>query len=485
LKVYNTFSRSREKFKPINPPDVLMYNCGPTVYDYFHIGNARNFIFADTVRRYLEYRGYNVKFVQNLTDVDDKIIKRANEEGVTVKEIAEKYTKIFFEQCKILGIKPADIYPKATEAIPQMQEMILKLIKKGHAYQVDGDVYFSVRSYKDYCKLSGKNIDDLIEGARVDVNSRKKDPLDFALWKAAKPGEPSWESPWGKGRPGWHIECSAMATHFLGDSIDIHSGGVDLVFPHHENERAQSECSTGKPFVKYWLHNGFLNIDSQKMSKSLGNFFTIDQILEKYEPLYVKFFLLSAHYRHPLDLTSENLDSAKSAACRILDGLNTAEKIIKLENLKTGEKNASEKAKEKWIMFRRVFEDAMDDDFNTAKSLGVLHDIVSKIHEHIKAMRKMVPGSEERISSISAVEIFRSLLIELLEILGLDPDLGKDEKNTDDDFTDGLVQILISLRKKAREKKDFEIADEIRNSLDDLGVVLEDHPQGTIWKIKG
>jgi cysteinyl-tRNA synthetase len=484
VKIYNTITRAKEEFKPLDPPHVLMYNCGPTVYDYFHIGNARNFVVADTIRRYLEYRGFKVRFVQNITDIEDKIINRANKEGVSAQEIATKYTKIFFDKCRLLGIRRANLHPKATETIPQMLELIKTLIKKGNAYEVDGDVYFSVRSFPSYGSLSGKNLEELQEGARVEVDARKKDPLDFALWKASKPGEPSWQSPWGSGRPGWHIECSAMSMAFLGESIDIHSGGADLVFPHHENERAQSEAATGKPFVKYWVHNGYLNINSEKMSKSLGNFFTIDQVLERFDPLTLKFFLLSAHYRHPLDFNEENLKAAENSATRVLDALETVDKLFELERISVSEKEALESHKEKWIMFRRYFEDAMDDDFNTAKALSILHDIVSSIHELRTEINNAQTDPDQKMSLMAAMKLYRSLILEMLDILGLDPALGKRSQNLQGEALEPLMKILIDAREKARKEKAFAIADEIRNRLLEIGIVLEDHPQGTIWKNK-
>lgn len=480
MQIYNTLTRQKEEFNPADPPNVLFYNCGPTVYDYFHIGNARNFVIADTIRRYLAYRGYKVTFVQNLTDVDDKIIKKANEEGVSASEIADKYTKIFFEQCNALGIQPADQHPKATESIHQMQEMIKTLIDKGHAYEVEGDVYFSVRSFPGYGELSHKNPDDLREGARVEVNAKKKDPLDFALWKAAKPGEPSWDSPWGKGRPGWHIECSAMATSRLAETIDIHSGGVDLIFPHHENERAQSQAATGKPFVKYWLHNGFLNIDSRKMSKSLGNFFTINEVLDKYDPLTVKFFLLSAHYRHPLDFTEENMEAAKSASRRILDSLATADKVLQLEPVGADETPAAPEDTEKGKSLRDSFKESMDDDFNTARALGVIHDVATSLHEVISRLEETQEKKSKKIFA-SSIIMYRDLLKEMLGILGLDPSLSADEVSSNE-MSGKLIELLIELRSTLRDKKEYALADKIRDRLDDLGIILEDRPQGTIWK---
>jgi cysteinyl-tRNA synthetase len=529
----------KEEFAPLNPPHVLFYNCGPTVYDYFHLGNARNFVVADIIRRHLEYRGYKVRFVQNITDIDDKIIKRSNEEGIPASEVAEKYTKVFFEQCRALGIRRADLYPKATENIPQMHDLIKKLIDKGHAYVLDGDVYFSVRSFPTYGQLSGRNIDELLEGARVEVDERKRDPLDFALWKSAKPGEPAWDSPWGQGRPGWHIECSAMSLAHLGESIDIHSGGTDLIFPHHENERAQSEAATGKTFVKYWVHNGFLNINTQKMSKSLGNFFTIDQVLAHYDPLTVKFFLLSAHYRHPLDYNEENMENARNSSRRILDALDTVDKLLSAyvrtsadlrafppsEDLRRTfgesveftsafdkasanlrETEAQEDIKEKWVQFRRLYEDAMDDDFNTARALSTLHDIVTEIHEVRKSIGNSSEDSayvrasadlrdeqkrplrlrrmDEKRGIFAGLKLYRNILLEFLHLLGLDPALAERGAGAEGEVMERLMQILIDVRQMARENKEFKIADAIRDRLSTMGISLEDHPQGTIWKRK-
>lgn len=495
MKIFNTITRMKEEFAPISPPHVLFYNCGPTVYDYFHLGNARNFVVADIIRRHLEYRGYKVRFVQNITDIDDKIIKRANEEGIPASEVAEKYTKVFFEQCRALGIRRADLHPKATENIPQMHDLIKKLIDKGHAYVLDGDVYFSVRSFPTYGQLSGRNIDELLEGARVEVDERKRDPLDFALWKAAKPGEPAWDSPWGQGRPGWHIECSAMSLAHLGESIDIHSGGTDLIFPHHENERAQSEAATGKTFVKYWVHNGFLNINTQKMSKSLGNFFTIDQVLAHYDPLTVKFFLLSAHYRHPLDYNEENMENARNSSRRILDALDTVDKLLALESVEftsafakasanLRETEAQEDIKEKWVQFRRLYEDAMDDDFNTARALSTLHDIVTEIHEVRKSVGNSSEDDEQKRPLFAGLKLYRNILLEFLHLLGLAPALAERGAGTEGEVVERLMQILIDVRQMARENKEFKMADEIRDRLSTMGISLEDHPQGTIWKRK-
>ena len=321
IKIYNTLSRKKEELIPIEAGKVRMYLCGPTVYDYFHIGNARPFILFDIFRRYLKYRGLDVKFVFNFTDIDDKIIKKSIEEKIPASDVAKKYTEAFMEDIKKIGIKPADVYPKATENIPEIISLIEKLIKRGMAYSIDGEVFYSVKNFQDYGKLSGKKINELRSGARVEIDQRKKDPLDFSLWKSAKPGEPCWESPWGKGRPGWHIECSAMSMKYLGESIDIHAGGIDLVFPHHENEIAQSEGATGKQFVKYWMHNGFLNIDGEKMSKSLGNFFTAREIMEKYHPAVIRMFFLLKHYRSPINFSEDRIKEAQQALERIITTL--------------------------------------------------------------------------------------------------------------------------------------------------------------------
>ncbi len=484
--MYNTFSRQKEEFKPLNPPAVTMYNCGPTVYDTFHIGNTRNFIVADVIRRYLIYKGYKVKFVQNITDIDDKIIKRANEEGVTSDEIARKYTEYFFKYTNELGIKPPDVSPRATEHIPQMIEFIKKLLDSGHAYQINGDIFFRIKSYEKYGQLSGKRIEDLLKGARVEVDERKENPLDFALWKSAKPGEPSWETPWGKGRPGWHIECSVMSMHHLGTTLDIHSGGIDLVFPHHENERAQSEALTGSQFVRYWIHNGFLNIDSRKMSKSLGNFLTIDQVLSRYNPGVVRFFLLSAHYRHPLDYTETNMNEARSAWQRIVDTIVTTDALLKIlmQDFEISRSNSTQRSDEiiaRIHSFKSEFETAMDDDFNTAEAQATLFKVVGEIHEIREILNVRIKNREtpDR-GDIDALEAYRELLLELIETLGFK---APAETGVSSDLQQELIQILIDIRQLARTEKQFKIADTIRSRLAEQGIILEDYPQGTIWKM--
>lgn len=468
IKVYNTATRQKEDFAPQNPPTVTMYNCGPTVYDYFHIGNARNFVSADIVRRYLKFRGYNVRFVQNLTDIDDKIINRAREKNVAWNELAEQFTGEYFKAAGLLGIEKADEHPKATDHIPHMQQLILKLMERGLAYAKGGDVYFRVREFKSYGELSGKNVDDLLEGARVDVGEDKEDALDFALWKSAKPGEPTWDSPWGPGRPGWHIECSAMSICHLGETIDIHSGATDLIFPHHENERAQSMGATGKPFVKYWLHNGFLTINKEKMSKSLGNFFTINEVLEKFPPDAVRFYLMSAHYRHPLDYSDAGLTEAQSAVARIREAVTTAEKIARMPG--EVDKSAAQP-------YHDAFVEAMDDDFNTPKAMGVIFDAVSELNEKRQQLAR-----QEAAPLATHIRGLITVIHELLDVLGLDKMIfAAEEQGAHAHLNEQLIQLLIDARTLAKKNKQFQMADHIRDELANLGIRLQDHPSGTIW----
>lgn len=472
IQIYNTMSRRKETFEPLNPPAVTIYNCGPTVYDRFHIGNARNFVFMDVVRRWLEYRGYKVRFVQNLTDIDDKIINRARAEGLDFRAITGRYTAAYFEDAGRLGVRKADVHPRATEHIGDIVSLIRRLVDRGLAYEAGGSVYYSVKSFGEYGKLSGRKTEDLLEGARVEVAAEKRDSADFALWKAAKPGEPTWDSPWGPGRPGWHIECSAMAMAELGETIDIHAGGMDLTFPHHENEIAQSEGSTGKPFARYWMHNGFLNIDSEKMSKSLGNMLQADQILERWPAAAVRHFLLSGHYRSPLDLTETALEDSASAVKRIQDAIDTAEKLLLLEN---AEPIA---ITDETMDLRGRVEAAMDDDFNTPRALAVLFDAVGLIHE----TRKQVEGAgEERRQAVERLAALLSFAREFTQFFGLMAATGG---AAPDGLVAPLVQILIDARAQARQKKAFDLADMIRDRLGDIGILLEDHPQGTIWKRK-
>ena len=464
MKIYNTLTRTKEEFVPIEPGKVRMYVCGPTVYNLIHIGNARPMIFFDSVRRYLEYKGYEVNYVSNFTDVDDKIIKAANAEGVDSSVISERY----IEECKKdmagMDVKPATTHPKATEEIDGMIDMISALIEKGHAYEVNGTVYFRVRSFKEYGKLSGKNLDDLESGNRtllVTGEDEKEDPMDFVLWKPKKEGEPYWESPWGQGRPGWHIECSVMSKKYLGEEIDIHGGGEDLIFPHHENEIAQSEACSGHVFAHYWMHNAFLNINNVKMSKSLGNFLLVRDISKQYDLSVLRFFMLSAHYRSPLNFSPELMEAAKNG----LDRIHTAMKRMKDELGRglAGAETADEKAAREAFVSR--FEEAMDDDFNTA-------DAISVIFEMVKHANTLKP--EE--TTAEGWEALRNTLSRLADILGIE--------EPKEELLDADIEALIEERQAARKAKNYARADEIRKELADKGILLEDTKEGVKWKRK-
>ena len=472
IKIYNTLTREKDELVPIEPGKIRMYMCGPTVYDYFHIGNARPFILFDIFRRYLKYRGFDVKFVTNLTDVDDKIIKKANEEHVSTDVVAEKYSTAFFKDIKRLGIQEADAYPKATENISIIIELIKKLVKNKVAYPVKGDVFYSVTKFPGYGKLSGKNIDELESGARVEVDPRKKDPLDFALWKAAKPGEPYWDSPWGKGRPGWHIECSAMSMKHLGESFDIHAGGVDLVFPHHENEIAQSEGATGKPFVKYWMHNGFLNIEGEKMSKSLGNFFTAREIMEKYHPAVIRMFFLLKHYRSPINFSEERILEAQNALDRIITTLENID--LALAENKVASKIESPTLSQSIEDLKQEFVNEMDDDFNTAGAMSKIFDLVKEANLIL---------SNNQISQDDLISLVRikEAIQEFDNFLGI---LYFKETRQASIKEDALINILIELRSKLRTEKLWKLADYVRDELDKVGIELKDHPNKTTWSKK-
>lgn len=469
MRIFNTLSRRNEEFKPLKEGKVSMYVCGPTVYNLIHIGNARPMIVFDTFRRYMTYRGYDVDYVSNFTDVDDKIIKRANEEGISSSEVSEKYIEECKKDMKGLNVLPATVHPKATEEIDGMIEMIQTLIDKGHAYVAeDGTVYFRTRSFKDYGKLSHKNIDDL-EGGHRDIkvtgSEGKEDYLDFVLWKPKKEGEPFWESPWCQGRPGWHIECSVMSKRYLGDTIDIHAGGEDLIFPHHENEIAQSESANGVPFANYWMHNGFLNIDNKKMSKSLGNFFTVRDISEKYDLQVLRFFMLSAHYRSPLNFSAELMESAKSGLLRIKNAV--ADLSFKASNssekdLSSGEKEEFEKA----LKLQEKFNEAMDDDLNTADAISAVFELVKLSNTTTK------DGCSEEYA-----KKLKDLITELMDVLGIITD-----KAGDDGILDEEIEKLIEERQEARKNKDFARADEIRDALLEKGIVLKDTRQGVQWE---
>ena len=467
MKIYNTLTRKKEEFVPIDKDEVKIYVCGPTVYNYFHIGNARPFVVFDTLRKYLEYRGYDVTFVQNFTDVDDKIIKRANEEGVTSEEIAKKYIDEYFTDAHALGVHEATVHPKATENISQIIDIITTLIDKGYAYAVDGDVYYRTLKFQDYGKLSHQPIEDLQSGARIDVNDIKENPLDFALWKAAKPGEPYWDSPWGKGRPGWHIECSAMSNRYLGKTIDIHCGGSDLAFPHHENEIAQSEAANGCKFVHYWLHNGFINIDNKKMSKSLGNFFTVREAAEAYGYDCIRMFMLMSHYRSPLNYSGEILMQAKAALERLRPAKSNLDFFA--ANGKDGAMTDSEAAFAAGLdRYRTKFDDVMDDDFNTADAISVIFEMVRDINSAVS------PAADP---TKALAETCRSIFLELCDVLGIP--FG--EYAAGDDLA-AEIEAKIAARQEARKAKNWAEADRIRDELKAQGIVLEDTPQGVKWK---
>ena len=462
MKIYNTLTKSKEEFKPIEEGKVRMYVCGPTVYNYIHIGNARPMIIFDTVRRYLEYKGYEVNYVSNFTDVDDKIIKKANEEGVTATEISERYIEEVKKDMKDLNIKPATKNPKATEEIGGMIDMISTLIEKGYAYEKNGTVYFKTRSFDGYGKLSKKNLDDLEAGIRIAVAEEKEDPMDFVLWKPKKEGEPSWPSPWSDGRPGWHIECSEMSKKYLGEQIDIHAGGEDLIFPHHENEIAQSEACNGKEFAHYWMHNGFLNINNKKMSKSEGNFFTVREIGEKYDLQVLRFFMLSAHYRSPINFSRDLMDASKNGLERIKTAVSHLQELLAVANGTVSEEET--KVLEEMEALNAKFDAAMDDDFNTADAIAAIFEIV-----------KLSNSNANSESSKELVEKLLEKITKLCDILGV-------ETKKEEELLDADIEQLIEDRQTARKNRDFAKADEIRDLLLAKGIVLEDTREGVRWK---
>lgn len=467
MKIYNTLSRKKEEFVPIEPGKVSMYVCGPTVYNLIHIGNARPMIVFDTARRYMEHKGYAVNYVSNFTDVDDKIIKKANEEGVDPSVISERYIEECKKDMEALNVKPATTHPKATNEIKGMIDMIQTLIDKGHAYVgEDGTVYYKTRSFKQYGKLSHKNLDDLQSGSRsllVSGEDQKQDPLDFVLWKPKKEGEPYWESPWCQGRPGWHIECSVMSKKYLGDEIDIHAGGEDLIFPHHENEIAQSEAANGKEFAKYWMHNGFLNIDNKKMSKSLGNFFTVRDISEKYDLQVLRFFMLSAHYRSPLNFSADLMEAAKNGLERIVTSVTNLNYLLdhaKEEEMTKEEQKLIEEAGEYIVKF----DEAMDDDFNTADAISAIFELVKFANTHV---------TED--ASRAFIQAVKDEIILLSDICGLIVEKKEEILDTE-------IEALIQERQEARKAKNFARADEIRDTLLAQGIILEDTREGVKWK---
>lgn len=461
IQLYNTLTRKKEIFSPLEEGKVKMYVCGPTVYNYIHIGNARPAIVFDTVRRYMEYRGYEVQYVSNFTDVDDKLIRAANELGEDVPSIAQRFINAYFEDVSALGCKKADVHPRVMENMDIIIEFISSLIEKGFAYESNGDVYFRTRKFDGYGKLSHQSIDELRVGARIEVGEKKQDSLDFALWKAAKEGEIYWESPWGIGRPGWHIECSAMAKKYLGETIDIHAGGQDLTFPHHENEIAQSEALSGKLFSRYWMHNGYINIDNEKMSKSLGNFVLVHDIIKVHSPQVLRFFMLSVHYRNPINYSEELLENTKAA----FDRLTTS--FQNLKHRKAASTDLTDDNQEwfdKISALREQFIEAMDDDFNTAKAISVLFDL-SKLANYYLL---------EKNTAVAVIDAFLKEFEELFHVLGLS--IGKE------DLLDEEIEALIQKRIQARKDRNFQLSDEIRDQLKEMNIILEDTPQGTRWK---
>lgn len=461
IQLYNTLTRKKEPFIPLEEKKVKMYVCGPTVYNYIHIGNARPAIVFDTVRRYFQFRGYDVKFVSNFTDVDDKLIRAANELGEDVPTIAERFIEAYFEDVSALGCKRADLHPRVTNTIEIIVEFIQALIEKGYAYASEGDVYFKTRAFPSYGKLSHQSIDELRSGSRIEVGEKKHDPLDFALWKAAKEGEIYWESPWGKGRPGWHIECSAMAREFLGDTIDIHAGGQDLTFPHHENEIAQSESLTGKPFAKYWMHNGYININNEKMSKSLGNFVLVHDIIKHHDPQVLRFFMLSVHYRHPINYSEELLESTKNALERLRTSyLNLKHRVGVSTNLTENDDEWIGKINEYHDQFIRE----MDDDFNTANAISILFELSKHANLYLR----------EKNTAEHVIHAFLHEFETFFDVLGLTLE--------ENDLLDDEIEMLIQKRIEARKNRDFALADQIRDELKAKNIILEDTPQGIRWK---
>lgn len=462
MRIYNTLTRKKEELETITPGEVKIYACGPTVYNYIHIGNARPLCVFDTFRRYLEYRGYKVNFVQNFTDIDDKIIKRANEEGTDYKTVSEKYIAEFWADVKGMNIREATVHPKATENIDEIISIISTLVEKGYAYPVEnGDVYFSPKKFKEYGKLSHQPLEDLEAGARINIGELKKEPMDFALWKGAKPGEPAWDSPWGKGRPGWHIECSAMVRRYLGNTIDIHCGGQDLIFPHHENEIAQSECCNGVPFAKYWMHNGYINVDNVKMSKSLGNFFTVRDVAEKYGYEPIRYLMISSQYRSPINYSVEIIEQCKASLVRLYtcrDSLDFA-----LQNAGDTVPENADEIKKQLDSRRAQFCRAMDDDLNTADGIAAVFELVRDINVSV-----LESGSKE------LVEYATKLFDELTGVLGL-------VYNRKSETLDSEIEAQIEARQEARKAKNWAEADRIRDELKAQGIILEDTPQGVKW----
>jgi|Deesub1362B_J571_1020462.scaffolds.fasta_scaffold00036_41 cysteinyl-tRNA synthetase len=481
MRIYNTLTGKKDEFTPIEQGKVRIYVCGVTVYDYCHVGHARSAIVFDVIRRYFKHKGFEVKYIRNFTDIDDKIIKRANEEGIPWHEVAKKYTEEYYQDMDALGVERADVEPRATEYINEMIEMIQGLIDKGYAYVVDGNVYFEVEKFGEYGKLSKRSKDEMLAGARVEVDERKKNPLDFALWKASKEGEPSWPSPWGEGRPGWHIECSVMSMRLLGETFDIHGGGADLIFPHHENEIAQSEAFTGKPFVRYWIHNGFITVSKEKMSKSLGNFFTIREVLKRFDPEVLRVFLLSTHYRSPIEFSYEQLLDAEASVDRFYTTVMRVEQYLKLIK-EDGRDTDEEPLAEALEKFPERFEEAMDDDFNTALALGHIFELIKELNRYLDRRPQGIKAKETIEKALSLIKKYSAVLnifqrtpsewqISLLRTKGIK-------------LTPEEIEEKIKERQQARARKDWQTADSIREALYEQGIVLEDTRHGTVWRVK-
>lgn len=471
LKLYNSMTRKKEEFVPREPGKVSVYACGPTTYNYFHLGNARMLVVFDMIRRYLIYKGYDVNYIQNFTDVDDKIINRAQEEGCSPNELAEKYIVEYFRDAESLNILPATVHPKATEHIGEMIEIIQALEKKGLAYNIEGDVYFSVSDYKGYGKLSGRTLEDMQAGARVEVDEKKKNPLDFALWKKAKPGEPSWPSPWGDGRPGWHIECSAMSLKYLGPGFDIHGGGGDLIFPHHENEIAQSEgYLDNQVFARYWVHNAFITVNQEKMSKSLGNFFLVREVLEKFPGEVIRFYLLGTHYRSPLDFDDEKLLVASKGLERLKNSRRLAEEALS-RVLPEEEPQEEDELARAAGQARQAFEEAMDDDFNSAQAYAALFELAREINTYLAKDKKQPYSLTEAINTLD----------ELAGVLGFDLSSGEEDLREDGGKFAQVMEIILEIRQNARKNKDWATSDLIRDRMKEIGIIIEDKPEGSRW----
>ena len=479
LRVYNTLTKEKEEFKTIKENRVMMYVCGLTVQNYSHLGHIRSAVNYDVIRRYLEYKNYDVTYVQNFTDINEKIVARAKEEGMSTAELAEKYTGSYLDDIERLNVRKASQYVKATENIDVIIDMIEKLVDRGYAYEAGGNVYFSVDKFEGYGKLSGRNLEDMQAGSRIEVVEEKQNPMDFALWKKGPEGEKEWDSPWGLGWPGWHIECSAMATKYLGESFDIHGGGSDLIFPHHENEIAQSEACTGKePFAKYWLHNGSVNLKGEKMSKSLGNFFTTRELLKKFTGTEIRYFLLTKHYRSPIDFSIEEVENSKTSLKRIINTINNLERFMDSEIEKGGQKIEVDEGEfaDLSAARKKAFEESMDDDFNTARAIGILHELVRDINKLINDQGFFL--TEKGLLIIKGTY---SLLNGFMDILGLDLS-NNQENNADAETIDKLMTLMLDVRGEARSSKNWELADMIRDGLNDLGFVIKDTPQGVVWE---